>query len=343
VPPRRRALALLVVIMAAIGLLAALWLSGELGRLWFRYRWTPVFNEASADRFWFYHGWLSLYYPTLWPAVGLLSLLALVAAPRPAGLALVLFATAFLLNSFAGPKSLRYMAYGFPFLFALWGIGLAALWPRLRHAVQDLGYDLGPALGIAGTWGRRLGFALVTAGGLFLLLANPAWLRTATLLADVPVPPEEPYVYWREAADELAPWLRRADVVITTSELETLYHLGRYDVLLSRSRLGELQPAQRHEFGRDWRTGRPVVSDASSVARIIDCNASGLVMTVAHHWSRTFQADNATKLLIEERARPLPLPPRSRILAWHWEQPAGWTAPSDCAALPPIARGGGRP
>ena len=309
----------------------------------------PLPLDAGVQRgrlrpwFWFYHAWLNLYYPTLWPAVGLLSIVALRAAPRPAGLALIVFAVSFLLNSFAGPKSLRYLAYGFPFLFALWGIGLAALWPRLRYATEDLAHELGPALGVAGRWGRRLGFTLVAAGFLFLLLANPAWLRTATLLADIPVPPEEPYVYWQEAADELAPWVQRSAVVVTTSELETLYHLGRYDVLLSRSRLSELPQPQKHEFGLDWRTGRPVISEAASLARIIDCNPSGLVVTVAHHWSRTFQADEATKLLVEERAQPVPLPPHSRILAWSWQQPAGWSAAADCAELPAIARGETRP
>jgi hypothetical protein len=343
VAARHRQLAVLLALLLGLAVLGGLWLSGELGQLWYRYRWTPLFNQGSADQFWFYHGWLSLFYPSLWPLVGLLSLVALAAAPRPAGLALVLFASAFLLNSFAGPKSLRYLAYGFPFLFALWGIGLAALWPRLRYGLEDLGYELGPALGIAGAWGRRLGFALVGAGILFLLLANPAWLRTATLLADIPVPPEEPYVHWDEAADELAPWVQRAAVVITTSELETLYHLGRYDILLSRSRLSEMQPNRQHEFGTDPRTGRPVVSEAATIGRIMDCAPSGLLVTVAHHWNRNFQADAETRELVEARARPLPLPPRSRILAWTWEQPAGWTAPADCAALPPAARGAPRP
>ena len=343
VPAGRRAAVVLGLAVAGLAVLAALGLTGELGQLWYRYRWTPVFNEGASDRFWFYHAWLNLYYPTLWPAVGLLSIVALRAAPRPAGLALIVFAVSFLLNSFAGPKSLRYLAYGFPFLFALWGIGLAALWPRLRYVTEDLAHELGPALGVAGRWGRRLGFTLVAAGFLFLLLANPAWLRTATLLADIPVPPEEPYVYWQEAADELAPWVQRSAVVVTTSELETLYHLGRYDVLLSRSRLSELPQPQKHEFGRDWRTGRPVISEAASLARIIDCNPSGLVVTVAHHWSRTFQADEATKLLVEERAQPVPLPPHSRILAWSWQQPAGWSAAADCTDLPAIARGESRP
>ena len=90
-------------------------------------------TRAAADRFWFYHAWLNLYYPTLWPAVGLLSLLALVARrrARPAGPRRSSPRPSCSTRS-PGRRSLRYLAYGFPFLFALWGIGLAALWPRLR-------------------------------------------------------------------------------------------------------------------------------------------------------------------------------------------------------------------
>jgi hypothetical protein len=272
----------------------------------------------------------------LWPATGLLGLLAVVVAPRPAGMALVVFATAFILNSFAGPKNLRYLAYGYPFLFVLWGIGLAALWGGVRRLFDELRLGIGPALGLTAPWARHIGLALAAVATLFLVLANSAWLRTATLLADIAVPPEEPYVHWREAADALSPWVRKVSVVVTTSELETLYHLGRYDILLSRSRLGELPASQQHEFGRDWRTGRPIIAQAQSMALLLDCSPSGLVLTTAYQWSQTFHADAVTKQLVEKRAHPLALPAHSQILAWTWEQPAGWTAPTACVSLPAL-------
>ena len=340
---RQRLLALALALAALLAVLVflAAWHSGLLAQLWHDYRSTPLFNEASTDQFWYYHFWLDLFYPSLWPATGLLALLALVAAPRPAGLALVVFATAFLLNSFAGPKNLRYLAYAYPFLFALWGIGLAALWPRLRRLLDELWRSVGPALGIEGPWGRHVGLALTGSAAVFLVLANSAWLRTATLLADIAVPPEEPYVHWSEAAGTLMPWIRRAAVVVTTSELETLYHLGRYDLLLSRSRLGELPPGQQHDFGRDWRTGRPVIAEANSLALVMDCKASGLLLTTAYQWSQTYHADAGTKELVEKRAQPLPLPPHSQVLAWTWEQPAGWVPPARCASLPLAPATGG--
>ncbi|NJM91166.1 MAG: hypothetical protein HC863_02620, partial [Myxococcales bacterium] len=133
-------------LLAGLGLLGLLWAVGLLDELWQRYRWTEAFNADRANEVWYYHAWLSLFYPSLWPLTGLLGLLALATWQRPGGLALVVFATAFLLNSLAGAKALRYLAYAFPFLFALWGMGLATLWPWLRRALAKLGEDLGRTL-----------------------------------------------------------------------------------------------------------------------------------------------------------------------------------------------------
>ena len=340
--PRRRRLALLAA-LALLGLVAllGLWATGQLEALWYRYRTTPLFNQPTAGQFWYYHAWFLLYYPALWPATGLLALLAVTAAPRPALLALAVFATAFLASSFAAAKAQRYLAYALPFLFVLWGIGLAAAWPALRSGLAGLARGLGPALGLAGAAAQRLGTGLVALAVLFLVLANPAWLRTVSLLSDVTIPPEEPHVRWSLAVPTLAPLLAEAEVVVTTSELETLYHLGRYDLLISASRRSELPFHERRELGIDPRTGRPVIAEAATMARVMDCAASGIVLSVAHQWSRTFQADTAMKALVEARAQPVPLPARSRVLAWTWAQPPGWTRPAGCAGLERLWRRAG--
>src|SRR3712207_8537037 len=46
-------------------------------------------------------------------------------------------------------------------------------------------------------WAERTAKGLVAAAILFLLLANPATIRTATFFADVPVPGEQPDPDWR--------------------------------------------------------------------------------------------------------------------------------------------------
>ena len=69
---------------------------------------------------------------------------------------------------------------------------------------------------------------LVAGAALFFALANAALLRTATILADIPVPPEKPATNWPAAASTLEA-LARADVVVTTEELSTVDDYGRYD------------------------------------------------------------------------------------------------------------------
>jgi hypothetical protein len=335
VPRRRKLLTVGGLGLVALAVLATAAASGVLHDFWRQYRSAPLFNEQSSDRFWYYHAWYSLLYPSLWPVTGVLALLAVVRRPLPASMALSVFAVGFLLNSFAASKSLRYIAYAQPFLFVLWGIGLAAFWPRLAGFAASLRDALEDRLLPAGLDpGRWLAAALTGSAVLFLVLANPAWLRTAMLLGDVTVPPEEPRANWPAAREALAPWLERADVVVTTEELGHLYFLGRYDVRFSPSKLGELHKAERREFGIDFRTGRPVIGSKETLERILACYPVGVIVGPAAHWGRPELINGELAALIAARARPLPLPPGSHLRAYAWERPPGaWQGPT-CAGLP---------
>jgi 4-amino-4-deoxy-L-arabinose transferase-like glycosyltransferase len=334
VPARRRLAWSLGALALGLLVLLVAWQAGILADLWRRYRWTPLFNQDTQDQFWFYHGWFSLLYPTLWPLTGVLGLVAVVARPRAGAFALTVFALAFLLNSVAAAKSLRYIVYAQPFLFAVWGIALAASWPPLRGFLAGVRRELGDGLAELGRPYRPLSWVLAAGALLFLLLANPAWLRTGAILADVTVPPEQPMADWPRARPALESWLRRAGVVVTTEELATLYYLGRFDVRFSRSKLAELDDAEQKEFGIDFRTGRPVISTAESVARLFACYPSGLVLGPRTSWNNPKLIDAATARLIEERARPIDLPPGTHMFAYGWERPAGAPPPPDCADLP---------
>jgi hypothetical protein len=339
VPPRRKRAGLAAVAALGLVLVAGAWASGLLGELWREYRSTPIFNQANRNEFWFYHGWFSLLYPSLWPLTGVLALAALAASPRPAAMALAVFAVGFLLNSFGASKALRYIAYAQPFLFALWGMGLAALWRQLAAVVSRLAADLAaslPALLAGPAGGRRLARFLVGGAVLFLLLANPAWVRTVTLLADVPVPGEEPSPDWAAARPALDPLLDRVPVVVTTEELGAQYYLGRFDVRFSPSKLGELPEDQRREFAPDPRTGRPVVSTVESLRLIFDCHPEGLFLLASRQWGREHLFNEAVRRLILERAERVPLPPRARVTAYAWKRPDGAPRPAACATIPPL-------
>lgn len=337
VPRPRKTGMLLALAAAGLLVLGLAWASGLLAALWQDYRSTSLFNRPQADQFWFYHAWYTLLYPTLWTLSGPLAILALIRWPRLAGFLVVVFATGFLLNSFAANKNLRYLAYAQPFLFALWGLGLAALLATagslLGEARARLAASLAP---LPSRIGHRLAGLLLAASLAFLLLANPALLRSATLLAGITVPPELPPNEWEAARPVLEPLIEEVDAVVTTDELHMLYHYGRADYLLAASKFGELPAERRAPFGRDVRTDVPVINGLASLELIIRCQESGLFVTQLQHWPGG-QRPRAELVevapLLYALAEPLDLPPKSRLVAFTWQN----GTPPDSEACQPFA------
>lgn len=336
--PRSRKTGLLLT-LAAAGLLALglAWAGGLLAALWQDYGSTSLFNRPQANQFWFYHAWYSLLYPTLWTLSGPLAILALIRWPRLAGFLIVVFATGFLLNSFAASKSMRYIAYAQPFLFALWGLGLAALLAMtkslLGRARGRLAASLAP---LPAKSAHRLAFLLIAMSLAFLLVANPALLRSATLLAGITVPPELPPNDWEAARSVLELLAEGVEAVVTTDELHMLYYYGRADYLLAASKFGELPIERRAPFGRDVRTDVAVIDDTQSLELILRCHESGLFVTQLQHWpggQRPRAELGAAAPLLHALAEPVDVPPRSRLVAFAWRN----RTPPDsgyCQSLP---------
>ncbi len=329
-----------LVAVALVGLGAA-WLSGLLDALWTQYRSVPRFNEPAMNRFWSYHAWYQLYYPTVWTLSGVIAIFALVERPRLASFLIVVFGVGFLLNSFAAAKSLRYIAYVQPFLFALWGVGLAAIFGLLPNVVARLRDRLAEHLtGLAGQGARALATLFLIVAVLFTVVVNPAWVRSVTMLADIVIPPQAPRPDWLTAKPTLAPWLERVDVVVTTDELGPLYYYDRADVLLHASKFYEIGDPQRRPFDPDPRTAVPTIAHAEDLARVIDCYASGLFITLAQWWSsdgvavRDHMRDPEVEQLVLSRAEPLDLPRASHVVAYVWQHPPNHQGARDCGDLP---------
>lgn len=329
VPSRRKLQLVALCLIGGVVLFGLMMAAGLLDQLWHRYRFAPIFLAPRADQFWFYHLFYVLYYPSLWPLVGFLGFAALARWPRPAWFAMVIFVTGFVLNSFAGPKNLRYLAYAQPFLFIIFGLGLATILPWLTQAGNAFKQQLQAHLADIGLARWRLPRLTFWGALLILLLGNAALLRTATLLADITVPPQNPDVLWDETRPLVEPLLAEADVVVTMVELETLYFWERYDVLFSPSRLSEI--ANAAEFAADPRTGRPVISTLDSLARLVDCTASGMFITVASRWRQPQFIDAETVSFIEEAMTRLNLPASSQLLVFTWRH-----TPAGDPACPPI-------
>lgn len=315
---RHKQLAIAAGLATALALALLMLTTGLATTAWHQYRWVPIFNTPYVDQFWYYHVYNIVLYPSLWPVIGLLSFAALATWPRVAWLAVVVFAVGFLLNSFAGPKSLRYIFYAQPFLFILFGLGLAAVLPWLSRAVSTFKRQLETHLAGIGLAGWRLPTIVFWGGLVAILLGNGALPRTVTLLADITVPPQMPTIRWQAALPSLEPLLDEVEVVVTMAELETLYFWDRYDVLFSPSRLSEMPG--RSEFDTDFRTGRPVISTMESLARLMSCTDSGIFVAPLDRWPMPQFIDRETMDFIISEMASLELPPTTNLLVFGWRQ-----------------------
>ncbi|MDF2766649.1 MAG: hypothetical protein K0S81_3644, partial [Rhodospirillales bacterium] len=213
-----------------------------------------------------------------------------------------------------------------------WGIGLAALWSPLRRFLTSLPDRLDPVLPLPERWSRPVAVGLAAMALLFLLVANPASIRTATFLADVPVPGEQPNPDWPAAKPLLEPLTARVPVLVTTEELGALYYLGRFDVRFSPSKMHEFDG--KHEFAADPRTGRAVISTPEALQLLFQCFEEGLLVIPSRQWNREHILSESVRELILDSTQPVPLPQRTRILAYTWQRPKEAARPAECTAIP---------
>ncbi|MEL6961834.1 MAG: hypothetical protein AAFO01_03710 [Pseudomonadota bacterium] len=335
--PGRRWIALALVALLGLAALALLVVSGIGGGLLDAFRWTPAWAASSKNQFWFYHALLTLYYPTLWSLTGIAAIIAMAYRPKLIGFCLAIFIPAFLLHSLGGMKHLRYLYYFMPFLFVIWGVAIASLierfWPFLKDATDKTLDILVP-----NQPKRPWRFAVIGAALVFTFFANAASIKTIAMLAGVTIPPMTQEPDWEVAHDVLEPWLDDA-VLLTTSEMETLYAFDRYDMLISNSRMTELRrnsgghlTGEIGEFSLDWRTGRPVVSEPESIELLMSCFEQGVIVSNVYRWRFEPQLGAAIADVIEERAIKIDLPPSSKMTAYRWEtRTTGRSA--DCTEL----------
>jgi hypothetical protein len=221
-----------------------------------------------------------------------------------------------------------------PFLFVVWGVGVAAVLGRLVHYFRDHS-GIVFARVLPGRRSVGLVRAALVIAAVWLIAANAASIRTALMLADITIPPELPPPRWELAKPILEPLMKDADVVLVSSELETLYFLGSYDVLISKSRIGERAGAigrvEAPEFSRDTRTGRPLISKPASLEKLMACNRRGIIITSIYRWRHDPMLDDAMADLIVQRAQPVDLPKGSRVMAFTWDRPP--TEHADCPAI----------
>jgi len=329
----RRNVVLAVVSVAVVASLVSILLWDSLVYAWWRYQQVELFAASAANEYWYYHLRFLLLYPTLWPLTGLIALVAVYRNPRLGWLAVSIFCVAFVLTSLAAQKGTRYFAYAQPFLALIWGIGLAAMIDPLARYLGDLRARLGASLALPPWAARQTSGTLVGVAIIVVVLMNPFWLRSAALIGNVALPMENPMTDWRAARAELAPWVRDAEIMVTTEELGAIYFLGRSDVRFSPSKLHELPEDQRVEFGIDPRVGRPVISTPDSFRRLIECFDRGIIVGPVEHWGKAILINEEMQSIIQAAARPIPVPKKSHLFAWGWSRENTGPKPSSCGSL----------
>jgi hypothetical protein len=331
-PNAKKFFTVALIIVSAI-VIVAVSVTDVLQWAWNGYRTTQLFNADRQNEFWFYHLRFLLFYPTLWTLVGIIAVFAIAHSHRLAWLSICIFSISFLLMSFAGTKATRYLSFAPPFLAILWGIGLAGIMPKLSRYFSEARVRLIETFAFSQGHGVFASRIVVTGALAMVILTNPFWLRTATMIANVPLPTEVPATDWRAAREVLAPWARNVEIMITTEELGAIYFLGRSDVRFSPSKLRELARDQRKEFGIDYRTGRPVISKPESIQQLIECFRTGLIVGPVEHWGDPIRINEVIKEIIIEAAEQIEVPRESYLYAWGWEREPRENNAEYCAEL----------
>jgi hypothetical protein len=195
--------------------------------------------------------------PLLWPLTPALAVLALTRWRRVAAYGAAFFAVAFLCHSIAAQKSMRYLFYAWPFLCAVLGCGIVVAAESGLHFVRGLRW----VSWNSGTW------AFAGLAALTMLMSQEGQRAAKWLGGDLlPFDHQEYELDWNEAAKSLAPVIRSHQVLVTSNSMKALYYIGDYDYEFNPSVVPETQSGL--EFGKDYRTGRPVIGTVESLARV---------------------------------------------------------------------------
>lgn len=308
----------------AVAVLAFLVLSGTLEDLWKRYSFTPGWNIHRKDQATYYSNYLRNSYPVLWPLFPIAALVAYGRYPRITSFCTVVFAVILLAQSFGGMKALRYLSYGMPFFFLVFGLAAAAILPAAGNAVLRGADALNP------TRFRWIAQGLAVLALLFALVVSPFFVSSLKAAAGRSVSPSGEFPPdWSRLPELLGDWQEAPFRLIFKHELPSIFALGDYDVLFAPSRISEM--AGSSEFMLDPRTGRPVVADLETVAAILRCEPEGLLVTPSPpFWGG--EDKEAWLPLFEAAGRTVETRHKYKLFALHWS--GGTADAAACASLP---------
>jgi 4-amino-4-deoxy-L-arabinose transferase-like glycosyltransferase len=283
----------------------------------------------------YYHDIFLDQYPTIWTLFALLAILAIYRNGRAALFCLVTFTVVFVAHSLAAWKAERYLFSVMPMFFALAGMGIAEGATRVRPAFEGAldwltGATLSPRArhrGVILMFAFVAAFAAIgngaTSYAIKMLLVSDADWQLALLYRGQPD--------WDAAGPMLQPQVDSSAIVISSSELKSLYYLHRVDVLLSVDYLGD----PRHpgpEFSNFRKLARPVISTTESLDQLRACFPSGVIVAEKGQWRAPWSVKSGVADYIETALDPVHLAPSTRLIAYRWRTSVP-DSTADCAKI----------
>lgn len=306
---RRGIVIVLIVLVLAVTALGVQ--EGRVVDLFDQYQYAPAWADADRINLAYYHRSYLESYGLFWFLFPVAFIVAIAKCWTPALFCGIVFSVVFVLHSFGGQKAERYLFYAFPFFFIVWGMALSRILPALQHQfAQVLGRLFGSKqslIVVVGWFGVTVVFGLslhyTQASHTTRDMINPINdIRHRYLRAD-----------WASAVPVLRQIEGESELVVASAGPAAIYYLGRVDVCLSRTVLGD-----RAEFAQDDKVGHPVISTPSSLDRIMQESASGLIVVEEIHWRRNWGVPEQSADFILRHTESVPLPDRSGLMAFRW-------------------------
>jgi hypothetical protein len=304
-----------IILLAAAGILM---LAGPFGNLVDSYRSASLWStETNAG---YYVIRYRSIFGTLWTLFPLAVLYAVAVNWRPALFAATVFIVAFLLHSFAGMRSERYLFYVTPYFLLVWGIVLVAAYGQLGRVLEGWLRRWLSAIGRAGS-APVISHVALALGVAWLVVMTPGTEYTVRLLLDRPGSVPRYWfnftTSWGKAADSIRPLVEEADIFLTSQGHHAIYYIGDFDVEISATGLSDFQ-----ESGGgtdiDPRTGRRTIADVAPLRQIVYCNASGVVVVDERNWRNTIGVNDGVADFIELHLEYVAVPEEAQMRVYRW-------------------------
>jgi hypothetical protein len=329
-----------VSVLGLILILCGVLLSGPLAFLLERFQTSSLWSADVHPGYYFIV--FRNQFGAFWGLFPVAVLIALMRKPGAAFFCLCVFATAFIVHSFAAMRAERYLLYAMPFFVTIWGIAISVVSCQLYKMIIK-------ALSCREFAGFRLisrevlSASVVAVSFAFLVLMTPATEFTVRMVLNKPASELRYWFYritsWNSAKHRIKELVADSDVFLTSQAHHAIYYIGDFDVEISASGLSDFRSG-RGGSDIDPRTGRRVVADGSALQEIVSCNDSGVVVVDRRNWRVAAGVNDEAADVIERNMNRVEIPQEWGMLIYRWsagdtvvraKKTTGFLAGLDCS------------